>query len=61
MTMYLLSVDAKLLGTKAARIVGLSEEATCYVSPEYFAEDDPGAGARRSESRARPGVTRCGK
>lgn len=39
--MYLLSVGAKLLGEKAARIVGLSEETTCYVSPEYFAEDDP--------------------
>ena len=39
--MYLLSVGAKLLGTKAARIVGMSEETTCYVSPEYFVEDDP--------------------
>ncbi len=39
--LYLLSVGAKLLGKKAARIVGLSEETTCYVSLEYFAEDDP--------------------
>lgn len=39
--MYLLSVGAKLLGKKAARIVGMSEETTCYVSPDYFAEDDP--------------------
>jgi hypothetical protein len=39
--LYLLSVGAKLLGNKAARIVGLSEETTCYVSPDYFAEDDP--------------------
>jgi hypothetical protein len=39
--LYLLSVGAKLLGKKAARIVGLSEETVCYVSPEYFAEDDP--------------------
>ena len=39
--MYLLSVGAKLLGKKAARIVGMSEEATCYVSPDYFAEGDP--------------------
>ena len=39
--LYLLSVGAKLLGKRAVRIVGLSEETTCYVSPEYFAEDDP--------------------
>lgn len=39
--MYLLSVGAKLLGKKAARIVGMSEETTCYVSPDYFAEGDP--------------------
>ncbi|WP_223643755.1 hypothetical protein [Corallococcus sp. EGB] len=39
--LFLLSVGAKLLGKKAARIVGMSEETTCYVSPEYFAEDDP--------------------
>ncbi len=39
--MYLLSVGAKLLGKKAARIVGMSEETTCYVSPNYFAEGDP--------------------
>jgi hypothetical protein len=38
--MYLLSLGAKLLGKKAARIVGMSEETTCYVSPDYFAEDD---------------------
>ena len=39
--MYLLSVGAKLLGNKAARIVGMSEETTCYVSPDYFTEGDP--------------------
>src|SRR5262245_51752788 len=39
--LYLLSVGAKLLGEDAPRIVGLSEETTCYVSPDYFAEDDP--------------------
>jgi hypothetical protein len=39
--MYLLSVGAKLLGKRAARIVGMSEETTCYVSPDYFVEDDP--------------------
>ncbi len=38
--MYLLSVGAKLLGKKAARIVGMSEETTCYVSPDYFVEGD---------------------
>jgi hypothetical protein len=25
----------------APRLVGLSEETTCYVSPDYFAEDCP--------------------
>jgi hypothetical protein len=30
-----------LLGEDAPRLVGLSEGTTCYVSPEYFAEDDP--------------------
>ena len=39
--MYLLSIGAKLLGRKAPRIVGMSEETTCYVSTDYFAEDDP--------------------
>lgn len=39
--LYLLSVGAKLLGDDAPRIVGISEETTCYVSPDYFAEDDP--------------------
>jgi hypothetical protein len=39
--LYLASLDAELLGKDAPRLVGLSEEITCYVSPEYFAEDDP--------------------
>lgn len=39
--LYLLSVGAELLGKEAPRLVGLSEETTCYVSPEYFAEEDP--------------------
>lgn len=39
--MYLLCVGATLLGKKAARIVGMSEETTCYVSPDYFTEGDP--------------------
>lgn len=38
--LYLTSVKAKLLGEDAMNIVGLSEETTCYVSPEYFREDD---------------------
>jgi hypothetical protein len=39
--LYLASVGSELLGDDAPRLVGLSEETTCYVSPEYFAEDDP--------------------
>ena len=34
--LYLASVGAELLGEDAPRLVGLSEETTCYVSPEYF-------------------------
>jgi hypothetical protein len=36
--LYLGSIGAELLSPEAPRIVGLSEETTCYVSPEYFAE-----------------------
>jgi hypothetical protein len=39
--LYLASLGADLLADDAPRLVGLSEETTCYVSPEYFAEDDP--------------------
>lgn len=39
--LYLASVGAQLLGEDAPHLVGLSEQTTCYVSPEYFAEDDP--------------------
>ena len=39
--LYLASLGAELLGEAAPRLVGLSEETTCYVSPDYFAEDDP--------------------
>jgi len=39
--LYLASVDAELLGEDAPRLVGLSQETTCYVSPGYFAEEDP--------------------
>lgn len=38
--LYLLSVGAQLLSKDAPRIVGLSEETTCYVSLEYFHQDD---------------------
>lgn len=39
--LYLGSVGAELLGIDAPRLVGLSEETTCYVSMAYFDEDDP--------------------
>ena len=39
--LYLASLGVELLGEDAPRLVGLSEETTCFVSPEYFAEDDP--------------------
>ncbi len=39
--LYLASIGADLLGEDAPRVVGVSEETTCYVSPEYFTEDDP--------------------
>lgn len=39
--LYLASLGAELLGKDAPRLVGLSEESTCFVSPEAFAEDDP--------------------
>ena len=38
--LYLASLGAELLGEDTPHLVGLSEETTCYVSPEYFAEDD---------------------
>ena len=39
--LYLASLGDELLGEGAPRLVGLSEETTCYVSLEYFAEVDP--------------------
>jgi hypothetical protein len=39
--LYVASFGAELLGKDAPRLVGLSEETTCYVSPAHFAEDDP--------------------
>jgi hypothetical protein len=39
--LYLGSMSAPLLGPDAPKIVGLSEETTCYVSLAYFADADP--------------------
>ncbi len=39
--LYLASLGAEPLGEDAPRLVGLREERTCFVSPDYFAEDDP--------------------
>lgn len=39
--LYLAGVGAELLADDAPHLAGLSEETTCYVSPDYFAEDDP--------------------
>ncbi len=38
--LYLTSIDAELLADDAPRLVGLSEETTCYVTPEAF-EGEP--------------------
>jgi hypothetical protein len=35
------SLGANVLGEDAPSIVGMSQDRTCYVSPAYFAEDDP--------------------
>jgi hypothetical protein len=39
--LYLDSVGAELLDPNAQRLVGLSEETTCYVSPAYFERQEP--------------------
>ncbi|WP_199724497.1 hypothetical protein [Corallococcus sp. AB011P] len=39
--LYLLSVDAELLGPEAPQLLGLSEHTTCYVSLAYFDEASP--------------------
>lgn len=39
--LYLASVGAPLLGPDAPRIVGLSQETTCFLTSAYFAEDEP--------------------
>lgn len=36
--LYLGSVDAELLGPEAPSLLGLSQETTCYVTPEYFVD-----------------------
>ena len=38
--MYLASVDTDVLGPDAEGAVGLSEETTCYVTMDYFDEDE---------------------
>jgi hypothetical protein len=39
--LYLASTGSELLGEDAPRLVGISEEITCFVSAESFAESDP--------------------
>jgi len=39
--LYLGAIGADLLSEDAPQLLGISEEATCYVSPAYFDEDDP--------------------
>ncbi len=39
--LYFASLGAPLLGPNAPNLVGLSEETTCYISAEYFRDDDP--------------------
>jgi hypothetical protein len=49
--LYLLSIGAELLGKEAPRLVGISEETTCYVSPDYFAERVCGTACRRGRDQ----------
>jgi len=39
--LYLGSLGAELLSDQAPALVGLSQETTCYISCEYFTEEDP--------------------
>jgi hypothetical protein len=39
--LYLGAIGADLLSEDAPELLGISQEATCYVSPAYFEEDDP--------------------
>ncbi len=38
--LYLASIGAELLGPDAPRLVGISEETTCYLTNDYWDEDD---------------------
>ncbi|HEY9777209.1 MAG TPA: hypothetical protein V6C81_25830 [Planktothrix sp.] len=38
--LYLLSIGAELMSASAPRLVGLSEETTCYVSHDYFDNEE---------------------
>ena len=50
--LYLAGVGAALLADDAPHLAGLSEETTCYVSPDYFAEDDPFSGLHCARGRS---------
>lgn len=39
--LYLVSMGARRMSRQAPNIVGLSQESTCYVSLDYFREQDP--------------------
>lgn len=39
--LYLGSIGSKCLNGKPSYLVGLSQETTCYVSTDYFSDDDP--------------------
>ena len=39
--LHLGTLGASLLSPEATPVVGLSEEATCFVSPKYFSDPDP--------------------
>ena len=39
--LYLRSLDAERLSDEAPQLVGMSEETTCYLSLDYFRENDP--------------------
>jgi len=49
--LYLGSIGAEPLGEDAPAIVGISEETTCFVSPQYFSESDPFAYACEAYAR----------
>lgn len=39
--LYLGSIGSKCLNGKSSYLVGFSQETTCYVSTDYFSDDDP--------------------